>query len=372
MSAKKKPTGLSLRSLAGLAGVSVSTVSRALHNHAAISAPVRKRLQALARRHGYEINPLVAQVYAKARAGRGFGHIGTLAYVTAYETPTWWRSHATLCGFHDGVVERARQMGLGVDEFWALEPGLKGLRLTQILQARGIGGVVLAPVPGGNAEGLFDWANFSVALLGVSVKVPRLNRAAANLRHTVQLAVHELARRGYRRIGLMLRRRYHEMTDFSILSTFLLFQHELPARDVVPIEVPKEWNEKIFLTWFERHRPEAIIGTVGLARGWLSKAGYQCPRDVGLVSLDWDAAAKEFASVDQNPRGVGAAAVDLVMAQMRHNERGLPATPLSVLVDSTWRPGRTLRQHGAAWTPTFLADAAVGNEPTGAGLTVSL
>src|SRR4051794_2064435 len=76
MSAKKKSSGLSLRGLAAIAGVSVSTVSRALHNHAAISAAVRKRLQALARKHGYELNPLVAQVYAKARAGRGFGHLG--------------------------------------------------------------------------------------------------------------------------------------------------------------------------------------------------------------------------------------------------------------------------------------------------------
>jgi len=71
MSAKKKHSGLSLRALAARAGVSVSTASRALRNHTAISAPVRKRIQAPARKHGYEINPLVAQVYAKARAGRG-------------------------------------------------------------------------------------------------------------------------------------------------------------------------------------------------------------------------------------------------------------------------------------------------------------
>lgn len=358
---------VSLRALAALAGVSVSTVSRALHDDRVISTRVRRRLKALARRHGYEMNPLVGRVFSEARTGHGFRHLGTLAYVTAYETATWWRTHPTLCGFHAGVVERARQLGLGVDEFWALEPGLNGPRLTQIMQARGIGGVVLAPVPSRSAEELFDWKAFSVALLGVSVKTPRLNRAAANLRDSVQLAVRELAQLGYRRIGLVLRRRYHEMTDFNILSAFLLFQHDLPARDIVPVEMPKEWTEKNFLAWFERHRPEAVIGTVELARGWLAQAGYQCPRDVGLVSLDWDAVAKEFASVDQNPRAVGAAAVDLVMAQMRHNERGIPETPLSVLVDSTWRPGRTVRQFGTSWAPAFLADEIKGDRATGAG-----
>jgi LacI family transcriptional regulator len=366
MSAKKKNPGPSLRSLAGLAGVSVSTVSRALRNHATISAPVRRRLQALARRHGYEANPLVAQVYAKARAGRGFGLLGTLAYVTAYETPDWWRRHPTLCGFHDGVVERARQMGLRVDEFWAHEPGLKGPRLTQILRARGIGGVVLAPVPGRNAAGLFDWEHFSVALLGESVRIPRLHRAASNLRQVMQVALRELTRLGYRRIGLALRRRYHSNTDFNLLSTFLLFQRDLRAADRVPVQAPENWTEEIFLAWFKRHRPDAVIGAVEAVRGWLAKAGYQCPRDIGLVSLDWNEGAKEFASVDQNPRAVGAAAVDLVMAQMRHNERGIPETPLTVLVDSAWRPGRTVRRHGASWTPAFLADATAGEVQAGA------
>jgi LacI family transcriptional regulator len=351
----RKQTGVSLRSLAAVAGVSVSTVSRALRDSAAISLPVRRRLQALARRRGYAVNPLVAQVYAQARSRRGFQHLGTIAYVTAYETPTWWRNHPTLCGFHDGVVARAAETGLKVDEFWVHEPGLKGPRLTQILRARGIGGVVLAPVPSRSAEGFMDWEHFSVALLGDSVKVPRLNRATANLRHALQLALGELTQLGYRRIGLALRHRYHAMTDYTWLATFLLFQRELAARDRVPIETPEEWSEENFIAWFERHRPEAIIGAVGVARGWLARAGYACPRDVGLVSLDWDDHTPDVAAVDQNPRAVGAAALDLVMAQMRHNQRGIPTVPQTVLVDSTWRPGPTVRRHGKSWVPAFLA-----------------
>ena len=45
---------ISLRALAALAGVSVSTASRALHDYAMISAPVRKRIKALGRQHGYK------------------------------------------------------------------------------------------------------------------------------------------------------------------------------------------------------------------------------------------------------------------------------------------------------------------------------
>jgi DNA-binding LacI/PurR family transcriptional regulator len=357
MTSPKPKSAISLRALARIAGVSVSTASRALHNHPVISAAVRKRIKALARRRGYAINPLVAQVYSEARSGRGFRHLGTLAYVTAYDTADWWRAHPTLRGFHAGVVARAAQTGLGINEFWALEPGLKGRRLTQILRARGIGGVVLAPVPGRNAADLLDWKYFSAALVGESVRVPRLNRAVPNQRHAVQRAIRELTGLGYRRLGLVLRHRYHAMTDFNMLSTFLLLHHALPRAQCVPVEMPQEWTEPRFMTWFKRHRPDAIIGVVRPVREWLARAGIHCPRDVGLVLLDWDEEAKEdFAAVDQNAAAVGAAAVDLVLNQMRRNERGVPAIPQTVLVDSVWRRGASVRPVGPAWLPAFLAE----------------
>lgn len=348
MSTSRKKPGLSLRGLARLADVSVSTASRALHDHPVISLTVRRRIQALARRRGYTINPLVAQVYSEARSGRGFRHLGTLAYITAYDTPDWWKDHPTLRGFHDGVAERAKQAGLGLDEFWAHEPGLRGARLTQILRARGIGGVVVAPVPERTAVDLLDWRYFSSALLGESVRAPRLNRAVPSQRHAVQLAIRELTQLGYRRIGLALRRRYHAMTDFNMLSTFLLLQHGLPEDQRVPVETPEEWTEENFLAWFRRHRPDAIIGAVRPVRDWLARGGLRTPRDVGLVLLDWDEEAEgEFAAIDQNARAVGAAAVDMVLGQMRQNERGIPAVPHTTLVDSVWRP---------AWVPAFPSE----------------
>lgn len=355
----KKNTRLSLRALAALAGVSVSTASRALHNHPMISEAVRKRIQALARRRGYEINPLVGQVFSEARSGRGFQHLGTLAYITAYETADWWKGHPTLRGFHEGVVARAKQMGHGVNEFWAHESGLKGRRLTQILRARGIGGVVVAPVPGRSAEGLFDWKHFSVSLIGESVKLPRLNRAVPNQRHAMQLALRELTRLGYRRVGLVLRERYHRMTDYIMLSTFLTFQHGLKPAERVPIEMPEEWTKEKFLAWFARHKPDALIGAVRPAREWLAQQGVQCPGDVGLVLLDWDEEMQDFAAVDQNASAVGAAAVDLVLGQMRRNERGIPEIPQTVLVDSIWREGATVQRRGAAWSPRFMAEESV-------------
>jgi DNA-binding LacI/PurR family transcriptional regulator len=141
-----------------------------------------------------------------------------------------------------------------------------------------------------------------------------------------------------------------------MLSTFLLFQHGLKAAECVPVEMPEEWTRENFLKWFERHRPDALIGAVRPAREWLAEKGVQCPRDVGLVLLDWDEEMQDYASVDQNATATGAAAVDLVLGQMRRNERGIPEIPQTVLVDSVWREGATVRACGAAWQPRFLTD----------------
>ena len=108
------------------------------------------------------------------------------------------------------------------------------------------------------------------------------------------------------------------------------------------------------MRWFERTKPDALLGTVRPARDWLAKRGVQSPRDVGLVLLDWDEETTDFAAVDQNAVAVGGAAVDLVLGQMRRNERGVPEIPQTVLVDSMWREGATVRRHGPAWRPPFV------------------
>jgi DNA-binding LacI/PurR family transcriptional regulator len=54
LSKEQRGGSITLEKLAGLAKVSVSTVSRALNDHPSISGPMKKKLWALARKHGYE------------------------------------------------------------------------------------------------------------------------------------------------------------------------------------------------------------------------------------------------------------------------------------------------------------------------------
>jgi LacI family transcriptional regulator len=63
---------------------------------------------------------------------------------------------------------------------------------------------------------------------------------------------------------------------------------------------------------------------------------------VAFTLLDWHKQYGEIAGADQNNRLVGEAAVDILLGQLRRNERGLPAHPRTTLIKSSWRDGATV------------------------------
>ena len=68
---------------------------------------------------------------------------------------------------------------------------------------------------------------------------------------------------------------------------------------------------------------------------WLADIGLSRDR---FALLDWhEEDHRGLSGMDQNTTKVGAAAVELLLAQIRRNERGFPESPQTVLIESTWR-----------------------------------
>lgn len=76
---------------------------------------------------------------------------------------------------------------------------------------------------------------------------------------------------------------------------------------------------------------------------WLKKAGLHVPEDIGYLTLTYYAVLGAVAGIDQNTREAGAAAVDLVIEQLFHNERGIPRKPKVVMIEGEWVDGPTVR-----------------------------
>ncbi len=58
-----------------------------------------------------------------------------------------------------------------------------------------------------------------------------------------------------------------------------------------------------------------------------------------MADLDLSDHSPDMAGVDQGHELAGAAAVDIVVEQLHHNEYGVPKTARGVFIEGTWRPG---------------------------------
>lgn len=330
-----------MQTIADAAGVSRMTVSRALRNHPESSAEIRARIQKIAEDLGYRPNPLVAALMANLRAAREPSQGQTLAFITGFDQRDGWRRFPSVVRFFHGASGRAERQGFRLEHFWAFEPGQSGKRLSRILVARGIDGLIVAPRPRAHFELDLDWNRFAAATLEFTLEKPELHRASNDQFRTLLLTLEELKRRGYRRAGLVLLDREDEVNRLW-RAAFLL--HRDLHRRVVPPVFLHEYDESAFTRWFTKHRPDAVVGMSSDLPDWIRKLGLSVPDDVGFAHLNLqEDHIGRFAGVDQRHQLVGAVAVDLVTGQLYRNERGIPEVPRVLLLEGAWVDGPTLR-----------------------------
>jgi LacI family transcriptional regulator len=340
MNEKRPPT---LQDIADKAGVGRATVSLSLRNHPSIPVGTRERIQAAARELGYRPNPMVAALMTHVRARKPVKSTTTLAFVTAFPTRDGWKRNQH--GFvenHAGAQERAAQLGYRLEDFWAKETGMTGRRLSGILHTRNIRGVLIAPVPASHGHLSLDWSRFAAATLGPSLYKPDLPRATSDHFGSLMMALRRLAKLGYRRVGLVIPHASDERTNHAYTAAMYHYQHNIPPAVRVPPLLRDGLTEQPFRKWFDRHRPDLLIGLPGLMN-WALKWGLRVPEEVGYFD-PMRPTGMSWSGIDQHFREIGAAAVDLIIGQLQRNEFGVPAHPKVVTIRGTWADGNTVRK----------------------------
>ena len=264
--------------------------------------------------------------------------------MTAYPTADGWRQPGPFVSFYEGAKRRAEALGYVLDEWWLRRPGLTEQRFCDILYTRAIRGLIFAPLPGAGGALYLDWPRFAPATIAYSVTSPAINRASNDQFGTITLALGELARLGYRRIGLAVTREGDERVRHQWSAGMLVYQQSIAAEDRVPLLLATTPFRQAFGEWFGTHRPDAVLSLAEQCVGLIQELGARVPEEVGFAHLALTAGDTSMAGVNQNSELVGAAAVDLVDAQLRRNEHGIPLQPKTVLIPGVWTPGPTVRQ----------------------------
>lgn len=361
-----------MKDIAKRADVSVVTVSRALKNHPGLPKKTCQRIQKIATKMGYRPNPMLSVLMASLRrsrmgkgkrAGRrdnpGVDRNGpVIAFLFSNPNPEQFDDPGMPLGaMFAGARARGAELGYKVERFRLDEPGMSETRMRQLLRARSIPGIIMAPLVDPIPEVDFDWSGFACSTIGYSYTASVLHRVANDQFLTMQLAVEKLVARGYRRIGLVMHRLSDERTNHrwsgGFLSLPLLRGKEAARR--VPVfywegETPAEGPAGLG-DWMKRHEPDAVITVHPYVPEWIEQRGWRVPEDVGLVDLDLQGrgrtqraqTGREVSGVNRRHDLLGAMALDLVAEQLHLNEQGVPNRPKTVMLGGDWEEGATLR-----------------------------
>ena len=322
------------REIAKAAGVSPAAVSLALRNHPSIPESTRARIREVAESLGYQPNPRVAELMGHIRRNRGVEALGeSVALYWSDAEKKRVQAFAHLVDFEKSVRETLRANGYGLEIFY-LDESTKPARVERMLNARGIRGIILAPLIALPHRHLnWNWKNFSVVLAGSGLWRPEFNRV--RFHHFAEMGeiLHHLHHRGKKRIGLVTDLRVENRSQRAITGGFWArVPEEIRKQDAV-FESSGE-DREAFLTWLKNYKPETLIVSCSPVLGWIKSMRH--PPELVLTSLQLGPKNGAYAGIQQNYPRLGQAAAEQLLAQLLLNQTGVPENPLRIFITGKW------------------------------------
>lgn len=354
-----------MKDIAEAMGVHRSTVSLALRNDPRLPAATRRRVQRVAERLGYRVNPLVAALMSHRRTlGKTQQH-AVLGLITSFGRFEGWRESITITQMIDSARQEAERSGYRLEEFCHNEAGMNAARLEKILRARNVLGLIIAPGPSEGVRLELPWKEFAAVALGNTLGLLTIPRVLDEHFYSMIVVLAELRKMGYERIGYAMPEWMDLRMDRKWQAAFVFDQQRIPASwRVVPF-VSDEWEKAAFAMWLRRERAEVIVGLPRFVPPMLEALGMNVPRDVGFASLDCQRSSGEMAGLQQNHAEVGATAVRLVVGMLQRNERGETPNATVTLIRGRWVSGRTVRARGRSRKTGTEAKAAAPARTSG-------
>lgn len=333
----------SLVSIANRLGISSMAVSLALRGRPGVSESLRGRVLACARELGYEPNGAVNELMSMIRARRSVKASGDLvAFVTSFGDPKLLDRVHTFHAFFEGAARRAQKYGYEVEAFHARAPGMNPLRLTQILKARGVRGVILGPRWHDEPELELDWSVFSVVLVGEVFHRPGIYRTCNHHVQSCCLALRRLTDLGYRRIAALFPRHFESSRGYEYMLGVDQFHRETSNRHPVATWQYDTWDAPGFTAWVMDQKIDAVVCYADPA--WRTALTLKTPsgESLGCANLDVPPGSG-WSGINQHSEAIGETTMDLLRQLLLTGERGTSIHPQIVLIDGTWVDGTTTR-----------------------------
>ncbi|GAB5561554.1 MAG: hypothetical protein SynsKO_32010 [Synoicihabitans sp.] len=329
-----------IRDVAKAAGVSSCTASYALRGNPKVSVATTRKVREVADRLGYRLATPVSQWMRSLRM-KSETFVGEKIYFVVNETT--WKRNRFVRSYFKGGQERAESHGYDLEPLVYDHREMNGRRLSEIIWARGIRGLVLGPLRPEVPAPELQWEKFAVAGFNLDDGA-EMNRAANDYFASAAEAMRRAYDRGYRRPGLAVYRGLDESYAHSITAAYLRHGQLLDKTATVPPLLLDEstFNLESFAKWFREYKPDCVIG-VHCLLPFMRSLKLKIPAKVGYVSLNQTAASEPCAGLAHDFELMGATAVDLVLSQLNRNAVGPVERAMTVLLKPRWQDGPTLR-----------------------------
>jgi len=334
------PQPVTMRHVADAAGVSVSTVSKALRNDPSIPLKRCQAIQESARKLGYRPHPMISALMAQMHHHRRRSDPPNVAWIDLWPARENCAAVMDSAPLLSGARARAQELGYGLEVYPVGTERMSPERLRLTLAARGQWGLIIPPVPESAIKFPLDLNGLTGVTIGTSLHEPVLHRVSPNHYQGCILAWTQLRAMGFHRIGLVLSPEMNLRVESKWLGAFLACQQQLPKRERVAPLLAAPGNHAAVARWLRRETPEAIL--VAEQFPW-QQANVLNRRPFDQAHVAWlmrQRGLRGLGGLDHQPEQLGRAAVDMVVAQIHRNERGSPAIPHTVLIDAAWTTPR--------------------------------
>jgi LacI family transcriptional regulator len=179
----------------------------------------------------------------------------------------------------------------------------------------------------------WNWAHFAAAVIGNSEWHPPLHRSGHYHYRSMWTAMERLKAAGCRSPVAVLHEQHH-VRIHGVHQAAFVANHPMPGRALAMTRFGFPETEAEAAAWLEKTKADAVVCVVSPAErclGWFKSRG----RVRSVVTLASPRGG--LAGIDMRDDLVAAGAVDLVVAQLHRNERGVPAHPTTLLLEGEWR-----------------------------------
>ncbi len=393
---KVKQGESTLRDVAAHAKVSVSTASLALRNSSQVSRSTREKVRKAAEDLEYEVHPHVAALLAANRRGRSPTRDEVIVYLYAQGTPNAvspfheimnipWGPHRK----YKAAAAEAASRGFRLEYVDYHNPEIPPERLVEILQSRGIQGILLDAPPQAFLNRPMNLDPFYLVTFQEQTEF-RAHLFSNNSFHNSLLLACMLWRKGYRRIAriqsdaaaigelyrqdagyhhaqLHLAHPEHRLSTLYLESYAFhlqywlrhgiwfrprnraderawLEQQDLPRLRKELYAHRKNMNRiqtRILKLWLDEHQPDVLIGNHFATRDWLKDIGIQVPEDLALAHYNLNEDVAGWSGIRQAEELAATEAVRHLIDHISLGRLEQPQTPIRHLFTGRWIEGDT-------------------------------